>query len=334
MSKRKRDHQHSSSSNGRGDFHARNKLLLQAPDFMQLAVTEPALAAFVRFNERTSTPSFNFRNPEAVRLLTTAILQQEFALRVDIPPQTLCPMVPNRLSYLLFLEDLIGERGQPVCGVDISSLADCTSKVSFVMCNPPFYSSEDEIQTSAAAKATPASQTCTGRNNELVTDGGEVAFVSRMMQESARHPFRAQWYTSMLGLKASLHKLKQELEQLDARHVRIVDLRQGRTVRWVIAWSFVDSVEEVDPPSTPVLTKRYTIDVSSTTKLDSLVRAWQAMLSSPDKLDAAVTGDGDETSWQGKLTMYKNGAVDPADSIALSNWSCTTLYPRRPTISS
>lgn len=73
------------------------------------------------------------------------------------------------------------------------------------MCNPPFYSSEAEIFQLASNKqftphavrpSFPSSfsfarrltrlilQVCTGAETEMITPGGEVAFVKRMIEES------------------------------------------------------------------------------------------------------------------------------------------------------
>ena len=55
------------------------------------------------------------------------------------------------------------------------------------MCNPPFYSSQAEIEQLAENKDFAPHAVCTGSENEMITQGGEVAFVSRMIEESAGH---------------------------------------------------------------------------------------------------------------------------------------------------
>jgi 23S rRNA A1618 N6-methylase RlmF len=52
------------------------------------------------------------------------------------------------------------------------------------MCNPPFYASAREMERSAAAKALPPRAVLTASANELLTAGGEVQFVGRMIDES------------------------------------------------------------------------------------------------------------------------------------------------------
>lgn len=52
------------------------------------------------------------------------------------------------------------------------------------MCNPPFYNDREDILRSAGIKVSEPSAVCTGADNEMITPGGEVTFVSRMVQES------------------------------------------------------------------------------------------------------------------------------------------------------
>lgn len=82
------------------------------------------------------------------------------------------------------------------------------------------------------------------------TPGGEVAFVSRMIQESAHGaagsepatavPLRhaALWFTSMVGKKASLGPLVDAALAAGASEVHTATFAQGRTWRWGIAWTF------------------------------------------------------------------------------------------------
>ena len=59
------------------------------------------------------------------RELTCAALSKDFGLEVDLPDDRLVPMVPQRLNYIHWVEDLLagdtGEwpQGGRVCGIDI-----------------------------------------------------------------------------------------------------------------------------------------------------------------------------------------------------------------------
>jgi 23S rRNA (adenine1618-N6)-methyltransferase len=109
------------------------------------------------------------------------------------------------------------------------------------MCNPPFYESRTDMLTSAASKQRPPFTACTGSENEMVTPGGEVSFVSRMIDESLVLRDRVQWYTSMLGKFSSVVVLVQKLRGNDIDNYAVTEFVQGsKTRRWGIAWSFDD----------------------------------------------------------------------------------------------
>ena len=58
----------------------------------------------------------------------------------------------------------------------------------FTMCNPPFFADKSEIvgNRSRTGNRPQPSSVCTGTESEIVTSGGEVAFVGRMIDDSLR----------------------------------------------------------------------------------------------------------------------------------------------------
>ncbi|KAJ9107695.1 hypothetical protein QFC21_001155 [Naganishia friedmannii] len=84
---------------------------------------------------------------------------------------------------------------------------------TFTVCNPPFYSSAEEMQQSTALKALPTYAAPTAAANELVTAGGEVAFIGRMIRESVRTKEKCLWYTSLIGKASSISLLVDLLRQ-------------------------------------------------------------------------------------------------------------------------
>jgi 23S rRNA (adenine1618-N6)-methyltransferase len=109
------------------------------------------------------------------------------------------------------------------------------------MCNPPFYESKTEMLISATSKQRPPFTACTGSESEMVTPGGEVAFVSRMIDESLTLQDRVQWYTSMLGKFSSVPILVQKLRSEKVENYAVTEFVQGsKTRRWGIAWSLSD----------------------------------------------------------------------------------------------
>ncbi|GAA5888406.1 hypothetical protein JCM6882_008610 [Rhodosporidiobolus microsporus] len=288
------------------------------PDFFQLARDAPA----VRLTGKGGA-SIDWKDDAAVRALTFALLERDFKLQVDLPADRLCPTVPSRLEYVLFVLRLAlltsdapsTSSARPrLVGLDIGTGASCiypllaqrtyippsssTSPSSssqlrmfatdidarslsyarrnvaqnglatsievfevkeegsifaedvvnsvecfdFTMCNPPFYASEEEIASSLAAKELEPFAVCTGAENELVTAGGEVAFVSRMIEESLElGKTKIRWFTSLLGKFSSIAPLVELLKSHKLANYAVTPLPpQGQTTRWVLAWSLQD----------------------------------------------------------------------------------------------
>jgi len=98
-------------------MHPRNKYKTKKPDFKLLASKYPY------FKENSEVkPSGNvtidFKNPSSLRALTRALLEEDFGLTVSLPLDRLIPTMPQRLNYILWLEDIIGQQ-KFARGIDI-----------------------------------------------------------------------------------------------------------------------------------------------------------------------------------------------------------------------
>ncbi|RCI01687.1 hypothetical protein CU098_007428 [Rhizopus stolonifer] len=240
----------------------------------------------------------DFKDASAVKELCLCLLKKDFNLEVDFPLDTLCPAIPNRLNYILWLQDLLEDthpKDQPVKGIDIGVGASCiypllgcathsqwsflgteinarslsyaTKNVeknclqdriqleynrdpnkifllekdisyAFCMCNPPFYSSQEEIERGLANKELEPSAVCTGNQDEMITEGGEYGFVKRMILESLELKTKVRWYTSMIGLKRTIRPLIRVLNDQGITNYIVTRFTQGKTVRWALGWSF------------------------------------------------------------------------------------------------
>ncbi|KAI0596792.1 hypothetical protein F4775DRAFT_584680 [Biscogniauxia sp. FL1348] len=272
------------------------------PDFRLLAQQDPDFAAVLK---RGSYLDFN--DPVSVMQLTKTLLRLDFGIQVDLPMDRLCPPVPNRHNYILWLKALLDssassyldqyDPARRVKGLDIGTgasliypLLGCAQRpwsfiatdvdseslsyarknaalnsyqtririvgrgitdplvpldelgedaIDFVMVNPPFYTSEVELQDLARQKLRPPNSACTGAPIEMVCEGGEVGFVKRIIDESLVLRERVQWYTSMLGKQSSLDALVDILKRNNITNYAVAAFIQGnRTRRWAIGWSF------------------------------------------------------------------------------------------------
>ncbi|KAG6000925.1 hypothetical protein E4U21_004876 [Claviceps maximensis] len=272
-------------------------LYTKPKDFKELARLDPDFAAVVKGRE------LDFRDPASVMQLTKTLLRLDFGIKIDLPDDRLCPPVPNRHNYILWLKDLLDtssydEPGQKRTGLDIGTGASCIypllgcaqrpwsfvatdidssnlewatanvrrndlshrisvvprspdsalipldepgipSTIDFTMTNPPFYESEEEMLRSAKQKQRPPYTACTGCATEMVTDGGELAFVRRIFAESMLLGGRVQWYTAMFGFLTSLTAFIEILRREKVHNYAVTEFLQGnKTRRWAVAWSF------------------------------------------------------------------------------------------------
>lgn len=93
------------------------------PDFAHLASLYAPLAPYVRLN--SSGAHVDFRDADATRTLTLALLHVDFGLMLTLPAHQLCPTVPSRVAYLAWAHSLLGEHEDEVCALDIGVGASC-----------------------------------------------------------------------------------------------------------------------------------------------------------------------------------------------------------------
>ncbi|KAF3918591.1 hypothetical protein AA313_de0201915 [Arthrobotrys entomopaga] len=122
-------------------------------------------------------------------------------------------------------------------------VTESAESIDFTMCNPPFYSSVNDMMSSAKLKSVPPLSACTGSTTEMVTEGGEVAFVGRIIDESLKLREKVRWYTSMLGKLTSVEKVVDKLKENEISNYVVGEFVQGvgKTKRWAVGWSFGDA---------------------------------------------------------------------------------------------
>ncbi|EED15582.1 DUF890 domain protein [Talaromyces stipitatus ATCC 10500] len=286
-------------------MHSSRNIYKREIDFRELALTSPEFAKRLKSNDQ-----LDFSDPDSVRQLTKSLLERDFKLAVDLPDDRLCPPIPNRFNYILWLQDLIDtssrtgtdqyDPNREVLGLDIGTgccaiypLLGCSSRprwsfiatdidsknvslsqkavsdnklddririmqtnkddpliptdkldvesLDFVMCNPPFYESEDELLSSAEAKSRPPFSACTGAAVEMITPGGEVAFIESLLTQSLTLKTQVLWYTSMFGKLSSVSIIVQKLLDNGISNWAVTEFVQGKgTRRWAVGWSFSD----------------------------------------------------------------------------------------------
>ncbi|KAA8546089.1 hypothetical protein F0562_020460 [Nyssa sinensis] len=105
-------------------------------------------------------------------------------------------------------------------------------RFDFCMCNPPFFETMEEAGLNPKTS-------CGGTLEEMVCPGGELAFISRIIEDSVQLKQSFRWYTSMVGRKSNLKILMSRLREVGVTIVKTTEFVQGQTCRWGLAWSFM-----------------------------------------------------------------------------------------------
>ncbi|SHM59085.1 23S rRNA m(6)A-1618 methyltransferase [Chryseobacterium carnipullorum] len=120
-------------------------------------------------------------------------------------------------------------------------------RFAFSMCNPPFHDSEEsalkgnlrKTKNINKSKAKKPLLNFGGQRSELWCEGGEIAFITKMIQESAQYSSQVLWFTCLVSKKDSLYKLTTLLKKVKALEIKTIDMAQGQKVSRMLAWSFI-----------------------------------------------------------------------------------------------
>ncbi|MEY4925795.1 MAG: hypothetical protein RI894_231 [Bacteroidota bacterium] len=123
---------------------------------------------------------------------------------------------------------------------------DCT------MCNPPFHSSLAEATKGAARKVTnlngAKNEDLTlnfgGQPNELYCEGGEMAFIFTMIQESVLFKSNCRWFSTLVSKSDYLKKIHQILHNVNAVEVKTIPIEVGNKVSRIVFWTFLTEEEQ------------------------------------------------------------------------------------------
>lgn len=285
-------------------------------DMAALCATLPALTPFLQ-----TTPagilSINFADPKAVKTLNQALLAHHYGLtHWDLPEGYLCPPVPGRLDYLLYLADLLQHNNQgkkpkfsqltlldvgcganliyPLLAVktlgcrvlasDIHSgalahaqqlidahqlghkielrqqtsdqhifdhLLKAGEYLDATLCNPPFHQSAADAGAGSERKRqnlglgdNAAALNFAGQAHELWCEGGELAFIRRMISQSKAVASQVFWFSCLVSKQQHVAPLQAALTQAGVTAQHLVEMAQGNKQSRFIAWTFLTEAQQ------------------------------------------------------------------------------------------
>lgn len=145
------------------------------------------------------------------------------------------------------LQARIRLRRQKTPGAIFTGIIHKNEQYDATMCNPPFHDSAAGAQAGNERKRRnlgledKPQLNFGGQQDELWCEGGEVAFITRMIDESKAFARQVMWFTSLVSRGDNLPALYRALEQAGAVQVVKKEMSQGQKQSRFIAWTFLDA---------------------------------------------------------------------------------------------
>uniref|UniRef100_UPI0010FEE046 23S rRNA (adenine(1618)-N(6))-methyltransferase RlmF n=1 Tax=Alteromonas stellipolaris TaxID=233316 RepID=UPI0010FEE046 len=175
------------------------------------------------------------------------------------------------------LTPLLSVRKQPNKTKIFEGIIQPNEHFTFTMCNPPFHKSAEaaalgserkaiglkgnkhkrsgkkpridanadiNANTNASAKAKPDISNIklnfAGTGNELWCEGGELAFIQRMIIESVKYKSQVDWFTCLVSKSDHLKAIETSINYYGATKFLKVDMGQGQKQSRFVAWTFIE----------------------------------------------------------------------------------------------
>ncbi|KAF6008920.1 hypothetical protein HII13_003754 [Brettanomyces bruxellensis] len=177
----------------------------------------------------------------------------------------------NELSDKLIVRHVDRSRNSFASLAEMLTDADADKTAAFSMCNPPFYSSCAEMSCKNAfkrQKTNSMGEYVTGTENELLTNGGELAFIRKLVQDSKNvsNKHSVIWFTSLAGNYKTVKTLVQNDFAQDPDfnfgvHSFVSGNSRNATKRWIIYWSFRLTRPPIGVSKTNLVGSRYEFTV-------------------------------------------------------------------------
>ena len=145
------------------------------------------------------------------------------------------------------LEENIQLKLQPDSNLIFKNIILSKDRFTFSMCNPPFHESEEDAMLGNRRKSNnlrkkkvdKTNLNFSGNASELWCEGGEMAFIKKMINESVQFSSQVLWFTSLVSKKDNLHQLTTLLKNLNVPEFKTIDMAQGQKISRILAWTFI-----------------------------------------------------------------------------------------------
>ncbi|HXH75756.1 MAG TPA: 23S rRNA (adenine(1618)-N(6))-methyltransferase RlmF [Bacteriovoracaceae bacterium] len=141
------------------------------------------------------------------------------------------------------LQSFIELRKQPESSNMFKGIIARDDKFHLTVCNPPFHESEADAIKGTQRKLKNLGLKAGvlnfgGKSSELWCQGGELSFVSTMIEESFTYRDQCDWFSSLISKESNLPKLQKQLRRLKAVSIEKIEMSQGQKKSRVLAWTW------------------------------------------------------------------------------------------------
>ncbi len=152
----------------------------------------------------------------------------------------------NIVKFNPSLKGAVEIRLQPIKTDIFRNVWQPGERFDLTICNPPFHSSKADADAKTArklrnlglAKGEAVQRNFGGQKAELYVDGGELAFVKRMINQSIAVGSNCLWFTSIVSKSENLQPIYMALKHAKAAEVRTIESRQGQKNSRIVCWTF------------------------------------------------------------------------------------------------
>ncbi|MCJ8289624.1 MAG: 23S rRNA (adenine(1618)-N(6))-methyltransferase RlmF [Crocinitomicaceae bacterium] len=124
-------------------------------------------------------------------------------------------------------------------------------KFDLTICNPPFHSSAEDAHDASQRKLNNLKQEKVekvelnfgGTSGELWTEGGEKAFILRMIQQSSQFAKTCCYFSTLVSKQSNVKHIKAALEKIGVMEQRMIPMGQGNKTSRIIVWTYLKKFE-------------------------------------------------------------------------------------------
>ncbi len=169
----------------------------------------------------------------------------------DIDPVAL--KVARQIISSNALTDAVDFRHQTDPSFIFKNILKTNEIVDITMCNPPFHSSAADAESGTERKwknlkhkqSSKPILNFGGQNTELWCKGGEVAFIRKMIEESAMISNSSLWFTTLVSKSDNLPNIYSALKKAAAVSIKTISMSQGNKTSRIVAWSFKNETQHI-----------------------------------------------------------------------------------------